>query len=83
MILYGENQSVQRMKRDNMKPNTEVSINHNFYVENPMDHETKHEKSESRERHKDGDQIGMEGRQKKAIGAVAKVRRGFKLKPAI
>lgn len=81
-LLYGHDEATARMKRETMTPNCKVSISHNFYSENPEKHHEKKTK-DKREKHAGGESIGMEHRQKKAIGASAKIRRHYKLKPAI
>lgn len=70
-VIFGHNEAEARMKRETMTPNSKVSINHNYYSEEP---EKKSKREKKREKHKKGDRVGDD---EYAIGGVAKVRRHY------
>jgi len=73
-VIFGRSEAEDRMRRETMKPNGNVAIDHDFYSANP---EARSSKSKEI---KDEEFDGMDDKQyrlKRAIGGVMKVRQGF------
>lgn len=81
--IFGHNVAEERMRKDNMKPNWRVAVDHDFYSANP---EAAKEKSkeiydemydgmdEKRLKRAEGGDVE---REEYAMGGVSKVRKGF------
>jgi ATP-dependent 26S proteasome regulatory subunit len=75
-VLMGKNEGEERMKRENMKPNSQVALDHDYYSENP---EVNSKKSKEIKQIEYDGQDDEQYRLKKAIGGVAKLRKGYPL----
>lgn len=72
--IFGHNEAEARMKRETMEPKIHVSIDHDFYSEEPERHR---KKKSHREKHRRGDSICGDDRDDLAMGGVAKKRRHY------
>lgn len=75
-VIFGENIAAERMKRDNMKPNGQVALDHDYYSENP---EVNSKKSKEIKQMEYDGQDNEQLRLKRAMGGVAKLRKNYPL----